>query len=302
MSKYLFGDTSKETIAEIPQGQLFLVRPKSPKGYSELIFKDAVASIRRTGQDFQYQLVIQRAYEEGEEELLTDEEAETEAISGSGLGLDKDEKVFLLDEGLRFTSQTRQSGERVFAWRDLSGDPDDLFEFVCDRSVQPENASQVQDIAATCQYERKYKRSSENASESDLLQLYFTEVAIPPASPEESPVPAAQSHFRRSASPVASISANMPSNANSSVKRNTTSSEQATPQGNKGHLDKGKATVAPPSTAQPEVREILAQETAELHLFDFQTSTFVIQDRSVTATVSNVGDWDYWLQINGATR
>lgn len=32
-------------------------------------FKDAAASIRRTTTEFNYQLVIQRAYEEGEEQL-----------------------------------------------------------------------------------------------------------------------------------------------------------------------------------------------------------------------------------------
>jgi VID27 N-terminal region len=32
-------------------------------------FKDAAASIRRTTTKFNYQLVIQRAYEEGEEQL-----------------------------------------------------------------------------------------------------------------------------------------------------------------------------------------------------------------------------------------
>ena len=63
-------------MIELSQGQLYLVRPLSPKGYSELIFKDAAARIRRTGQDFQYQLVVQRAYEEGEEELLDDEDGE----------------------------------------------------------------------------------------------------------------------------------------------------------------------------------------------------------------------------------
>ncbi len=39
-------------------------------------FKDAVATIRRTSIPFQYQLVITRAYEEGEEQLL-EEDAES---------------------------------------------------------------------------------------------------------------------------------------------------------------------------------------------------------------------------------
>ena len=44
-------------------------------------FPDAVATVRRTGVEFQYQLVITRAYDEGEEVLL-DEDAESE-IAGS---------------------------------------------------------------------------------------------------------------------------------------------------------------------------------------------------------------------------
>ena len=133
VTKYIFGDGSKETIVEIPQGQLYLVRPRSPKGYSELIFKDAAATIRRTGQEYQYQLVIQRAYEEGEEELLEEENGEHDIAQT--LGVEKDEKTFLLDEQLRFRSEIRKNGQKVLAWRDLSGDEDDLYEFVCDTAV-----------------------------------------------------------------------------------------------------------------------------------------------------------------------
>lgn len=42
-------------------------------------FQDAVATIRRTGTEYQYQLVVTRAYEEGEEQLL-DEDAESKAV------------------------------------------------------------------------------------------------------------------------------------------------------------------------------------------------------------------------------
>jgi hypothetical protein len=42
-------------------------------------FKDAVATIRRTSIEHQFQLVITRAYEEGEEQLL-DEDAECKLI------------------------------------------------------------------------------------------------------------------------------------------------------------------------------------------------------------------------------
>ncbi|EIT82317.1 hypothetical protein AFCA_000901 [Aspergillus flavus] len=74
-------------------------------------------------------------------------------------------------------------------------------------------------------------------------------------------------------------------------------------QKSKGHIkpaDNGEeSTVAPPSAEQPEAKEILAKEKAELHMFDFPSGTFVIQDADVTATVSEIGNWQYWLQISG---
>src|SRR5215469_208153 len=119
VGKWFFGDQSKESLIEIPEGQLYLVRPLSVKGYSELIYKDARAAIRRTSTEFQYQLVVTRAYEEGEEELLAEQEDE----GGEADHLDKDEQAFLLDESLQFRVDIRETDEKVFAWRDLSGSP-----------------------------------------------------------------------------------------------------------------------------------------------------------------------------------
>ena len=61
-------------------------------------------------------------------------------------------------------------------------------------------------------------------------------------------------------------------------------------------------TAAPPSAAHPIGTEILAKEVAELHLFDFNSGAFIIQDQLVTATVSEVGTWQYWLQITGKEK
>ena len=181
VGKLIFGDTSKESMIELPQGQLYLVRPLSPKGYSELIFKDAAATIRRTGQDFQYQLVVQRAYEEGEEELLDDEDGEdanTAALSG-----ERDEKTFLLDESLHFRSEIRDGGEKVLAWRDLSGDAGDLYEFVCDTSTDAAQVQAFEITAVNCQYERKYRKSHQTATEKELSNFIFdNEQPIPSAS------------------------------------------------------------------------------------------------------------------------
>ncbi|ESZ92983.1 Vid27 family protein [Sclerotinia borealis F-4128] len=48
--------------------------------YSELIFRDAAARIRRIGQDLKYQLVVQRVYKQDEEELLDDEAQEQRLV------------------------------------------------------------------------------------------------------------------------------------------------------------------------------------------------------------------------------
>ena len=88
-------------------------------------FKDAQACIRRTSTTYQYQLVIQRAFEDGEEQLLDDAEDADDA---------KDEKLFLLDESLHLRNISRD-GTTVFAWRDLSGVCNPIYS-ICDTSLQ----------------------------------------------------------------------------------------------------------------------------------------------------------------------
>ena len=281
MSKYLFGDSSKESIIEIPQGQLYIVRPLSPKGYSELIFKDAVATIRRTGQEFQYQLVIQRAYEEGEAELAEDEDED-----GTAEGLsDKDEKTFLLDQSLHFRSDIRESGEKVLAWRDLSGDQGDLYEFVCDSSVQAEKVATFELAAVECQYERKYRQSAQKATEAQLKEFSFdAEDTIPAAGPFSSPK-------SKTADPTPTSkesAAHMASEVASSKKK----SNMAVARGS-------LPTSAPPSKSPPQTGETLAKEFAELHLFDFESGSFILQDDTVSALVMETGQWQYWLSIVG---
>ncbi|CZR57594.1 related to C.cardunculus cypro4 protein [Phialocephala subalpina] len=281
----IFGDSSKENLVQLPQGQLYLVRPLSPKGYSELIFKDAAASIRRTNQEFQYQLVIQRAYEEGEEELLDDEEGEDADIAA--LASERDEKTFLLDESLHFRSEIRQTGEKVIAWRDLSGDAGDIYEFICDNSIDVAQVQSFEITAVHCQYERKHRKGHQTATERDLAEFAFEEEQpIPRASPTHSPV---------ALSPVAAMPTTR-TTANSALKRDDTPTKSSRKAEKAPVRDEGP-TEAPPVAAHPESRSVLAEERAELHLFDFQSGAFILQDPNVKATVSEVGNWQYYLQI-----
>lgn len=54
--------------------------------------------------------MIQRAFEEGEEQLEDDEADEV-----------FDEYTFLIDEALEFRQFTNEEGATIFAWIDLSG-------------------------------------------------------------------------------------------------------------------------------------------------------------------------------------
>jgi hypothetical protein len=289
VGKLIFGDTSKESLVELPQGQLYLVRPLSPKGYSELIFKDAAARIRRTNQEYQYQLVVQRAYEEGEEDLADDEDGEDPELAA--LAAERDEKTFLLDESLHFRSEIREGGEKVLAWRDLSGDAGDLYEFVCDNSIDDAQVQQFEITAVHCQYERKHRKNYNTASEQDLTEFAFEgEQPIPRASPTQSPV---------ALSPVATMSASSArTTANSALKRESTPTKSS----RKTPLRDETPTAAPPVATHPELHSVLAVEHAELHLFDFQSGAFILQDPNVEATVAEVGTWKYWLQISSEDK
>lgn len=227
--------------------------------------------------------MIQRAYEEGEEELLDDAEDAEDS---------KDEKTFLMDESLEFRSLVRD-GEAVFAWKDLSGvslpqlwskhtltsqDPGDVYEFVCDPATKDSEISTFQIVAVQCQYERKYKKSHENASEEDLEQFtfsyadrctlasrrgsnFYSESPVPPASPLTSPT---KSSTSLNSSPKAAMPKPTPPMS---------------------------TLVAPPAQQPPRLGKVLAEEEAELHLYDISTGSFVLQDSDVVATVTDIGNW-----------
>ncbi|CAM1504034.1 Fc.00g016250.m01.CDS01 [Cosmosporella sp. VM-42] len=286
VGKLIFGSSTQEALTELPQGQLYLVRPLSPKGYSELIFKDSAIRIRRTNQDFQYQLVVQRVFEEGEAELLAEEEGEDAELDA--LASERDEKTFLLDEALHFRVEIREGGDKVLAWKDLSGDTGDVYQFVCDNSVSTAQVEQFVRVSQECQYERKYRKPHTTASDEDLDQFEFhEEEPIPPASPIHSPT------LARSIESVDEMFSKK-NTANSAAKREPAAIPEEEIQ--------APVLTGPDADNPPEALEIYAAVSAELHLFDPQPNHFAMVDDGVIATISEVGKWEYWLQIDGKTK
>ena len=168
------------------------------------------------------------------------------------------------------------------------------FEFICDQSTRPEAAASFELVAAQCQYERKYRKSHDQATEDDLQEFAFSEdSAIPQASPQTSPIGRSPSFSPSSPlnRSVNSISEELDM-ARDSSKKSTTPQKQI----------EQRQTKAPVSRTAPASREVLANERAALHLFDFQTTSFFLQDQEVQAVVSEIGDYKYWLQITGSKQ
>jgi hypothetical protein len=67
----------------------------------------------------------------------------------SNLTQGKDERVFLLDKSLHFRS-TLMDGKVVLVWRDLSGDPGEMYEFVCDSATSDSTSHTFELVGTFC--------------------------------------------------------------------------------------------------------------------------------------------------------
>lgn len=142
-------------------------------------------------------------------------------------------------------------------------------------------------ISQECQYERKYRKPNTTASEQDLEQFEFQEEEpIPPASPLHSPT------LTRSIESVDQMF--YKNTANSAAKREPVVVPELE--------EEAPVLTGPDAENPPEALEIYAAVTAELHLFDPQPGHFVLKEESVITTISEVGKWEYWLQIEGQTK
>ncbi|KAH9853492.1 VID27 cytoplasmic protein [Lenzites betulinus] len=256
-------DPNAAEVVKISEGQLFLVRSGAVRGGRECIYNDAMATIRRVPSiEHTFQLVITRVYEEGDQELLEDEEETDE------------ERVFLVCEELEFRTGLTADREPTFIFRDLQGDLDELYEFVAAGTNEPTRA-----FFETCMYramyERKYRASADNLADGDLQEFIWQ----PPApkkgkgkttrkasASQSDDVPAAAALEEPAA--VATTSASPPA---SPVRRKVAASDPNMP--------------------------ALATELAELHLWEKAQSVFLKQ-ADVTARVAHNpagGKYDYWL-------
>ncbi|RXK41108.1 cytoplasmic protein [Tremella mesenterica] len=153
----MLGNAANPDLVQLSAGQLYHLRPSPTRTERICIYKDAVATIRRTDVKFQYQLVVAQAYEEGDEQDDTDD-AEID-----------DEKSFLVDVALQFRFG-EIDGDWNCTWRDIDGE-DQLWEFVSSKSVPLATNKLFELTILNCVYERKHQTSHELAAEDDIAAI-----------------------------------------------------------------------------------------------------------------------------------
>lgn len=276
------GSDSNE-LATIPSGQLFLIRsPNNPKSNSECLVLNAALSIRKTSTQFNYQLVVEKIYEEGEEDTSADDE---ESLDG--------EWSFLIDPSLRISYTTTSDLETkdndktkiVIVWRNLTGEPDEQFRFICDAKTRPSELDKFDLVARQSQYERKYKKPAKNASGVDLEEFEY---------PFEKPISLAESDTDNEDDFVDADKGNKKLTAKSKSKAAEVKTES----------EDSSKSIALVTEDIPQVDgKELHRANISLHLFDSIKNSFIEQINTAEVVIYDLGNFEYWLEVlNGKKR
>ncbi|KAL1731044.1 VID27 cytoplasmic protein-domain-containing protein [Schizophyllum commune] len=244
-------DPNAEEVVKISSGQLYLLRPDQQIRTSrECIYNEAIATIRRVPSvEHNFQLVVTRVYEEGDEELLEDEDETDE------------ERVFLIGEELDFYTSENE-GDPTFVWRDLQGDPDEFFEFTAPGCNEPTRA-----FFETCMYramyERKYRKSADNVADSALEEF----IRGPPQTQKKQKKAASRKKAATSPS-TSKVVASAPAPAAETAELETAmqslnvdESKAAPP------ASKGKAPAPEPETSSAVLNDMIELVTTEAELY-----------------------------------
>lgn len=274
----IWGDDNNQELIQIPAGTLYLVRPNGPQGSRECIYEDAVLAIRRTTTQYHYQLVVTKAFQDSQPELVDQEEDDLE-----------DERAFLIDQALDFRLSTRRK-ERTIVWRDFDGGENDMLEFVIDNKQVNEVTITIFEITyLQCVYEHAFRTSHERATEEDLDALRYKDEANQRLKQEQK---SALDKKLENAAIGSSTTSTKPAAAPKSEPTTTAAPEIA-------------PTVAPAAdTAGPQVDEnsVVFSAIADLYLYDLKSQYFLVQERKVDVKLVEAGRFLYWLSIHGADK
>ncbi|KAI8897366.1 VID27 cytoplasmic protein-domain-containing protein [Globomyces pollinis-pini] len=161
------------SLVQLPSGKLFYLDPNATQTRHQ-VFRDASMSIRKTDSPFNYELLVTRVFEEGEQELEAESENQEEDL------LHDFEASFLIDQCLLFTVEGSK-----FIWADLEDETRTCgWEYVVDVSSNQTSIDLFFETMMSCMYERAFKKSAQDALELSIksftnqVQLEAKEASI----------------------------------------------------------------------------------------------------------------------------
>ncbi|EPY50504.1 Vid27 family protein [Schizosaccharomyces cryophilus OY26] len=313
LGKYIWGNSTSSEIVQIPYGQLYSVH----NDFRECMFKDASASIRRSTAEYQYQLVIQRAYEEGEE-----------VLEGDGSDEVEDEQAFLLDERLNLRFEVKKDGISMM-WDNPEFQDGTLYEFTCEEGLQEGVAYTFEMVALQCMYERKYRQPHSKATLADLEQ-FSVPIKRPHSSNDsleniitkldlKSEDLARRKSRQLTQDELDELAAQEFITSKPQASEVQHSREASERLENKQHTPKvvdlekeiskeGKTELGTEEIDGEEETEdsfegeLMGFVHAELYLFDSLEEIFVLQSKDAEACIYDLGDWNYWFTLTSKER
>ncbi|KAH8554864.1 vacuolar import and degradation protein [Umbelopsis sp. PMI_123] len=255
LGKLIFGDEKNPELISLPNGDLYVTTVEGNKSTREKLFTECQMALRRTSQKFQYQIVVSRKVDSNnppEDDL-------------------EDEQIFLVDERIQF--KRRSDGDITsFVWSDVT-ESSEVFELVCDKSTQEYALETFEATVYDCMYERKTKKSRDEATENDIADIKKAQLT---------PRPSSVSSREQSVDDLTGLMSKL-----------------------KTQESKGKeaAGLQPRNSALPSGdAERMIHTNADLHLFDQQSNAFVPKVENTNVLIVKIGAYKYWLSISQGSK
>ncbi|KAJ3130042.1 hypothetical protein HK098_006754 [Nowakowskiella sp. JEL0407] len=301
LGNMMFSRTEESTgILQLPAGQLNYKNSNS-KIPVTCLFKDAAATIRRTSTPFNYQLVITRLFEEGEENL----EDENEEID--------DERSFLLDDQLRFSRSGKSSGPFTLTWVDPEDETERCtYEFLVDPTTKPLTIDAFEQLIYNCMFERRHKKNHADVPDEEMDNYLRTVkqqtaaglVAATSDNPYSTPVKSRTSNFSAAASPSDTMSLT----STPSGLKSMDVSAQVTPLKPRSGLSSMQSSPSPAEVAPSPAKSINIKSfvpkgdsvfltNAKLFVFDIRVNQFTLMHDLIQAQLIQTEGFQFWLLI-----
>ncbi|KAJ2026541.1 Vacuolar import and degradation protein 27 [Coemansia sp. S3946] len=282
LGKLVWGSRDNPEMFKLTSGVLYEVNPAA-KVSRRCIFQDAELCIRRTDVEFQYQLVAQRVFEEGEDEL---------AASGDDVDELDDERAFLIGVELKFTPTVVELAHG-FKWVDMATEEGALeYEYIVEDATANKTTRDAFAMAvARCAWERRARRPYSQAAEAEVKAML--------AKAEDDQLERMLSSVQIDDHDIAAAVADY-----DNAKQVPLPPPAAPPTARKREA---KAHKAPKWELPAEPKEIPTGEVVvsilgELYMFDAQTAVFTQVAAEVALTVIETGKYTYWMNVASDKR